>query len=284
MSNSSAFSFISSGVRYMLLATIAFSIMFTIIKELDGFHVFQIVFFRSILPAMICISILKKNKVSLVGNNLPKLFLRAFLGLISMTLFFVTVQRMPLGASVTLKYLAPVFAAISAWLIIGERVYRKQWFYIIMALVGVFVLKGFESTITVIDFSLGITGAIFGGLVYAIIRMIGDTENSLIIVLYFMGSAAVLSGLIMIPFWVVPDFHEILLLAGLGVSGYFGQVFMTKGFQSEKTSVVAPIRYLEVVLAVIIGWVFFEESFSLMGILAIALIILSTILNVLVKK
>ena len=103
-----------------------------------------------------------------------------------MTLFFITVQRMPFGASVSLKYLSPIFTAIFAVLLLKEKVEPIQWLFFATALGGVFLLKGFDTRIDFISLILGIIGAIFGGLVYVVIRKIGTTEHPLVIVNYFM--------------------------------------------------------------------------------------------------
>jgi len=46
-----------------------------------------------------------------------------------MTSFFYTVQLMPFGASVSLKYLSPVFAAIFAIFLLKEKIKHLQWLF-----------------------------------------------------------------------------------------------------------------------------------------------------------
>ena len=268
----------------MLVATLGFTVMQVFVKELSNFHVFQIVFFRSSITALLCIAYLRSKKISLVGNQQKFLFLRALCGIISMTLFFITVQRIPLGASVSLKYLSPIFTAIFAVIIIKERVKSIQWLFFVLALLGVFLLKGYDTRIDNLSFIMGILGALFGGLVYIIIRKIGSTEHSMVIVNYFMLSAAVLSGFAMIPYWQQPSFHEWLMLIGMGTVGYFGQIYMTKSFQIEAASRVAPVKYMELIYSLIIGLIWFGETYELLSLLGIVLILLGMIFNLMVKK
>ena len=95
------------------------------------------------------------------------------------------------------------------------------------------MLKGFDTNIDSLNLTLGLIGALFGGLAYVTIRKIGGSENSLVIVFYFMGSATVLAGLAMIPFWYAPSAMEVLIAIGIGISGYYGQLYMTKAFQAS---------------------------------------------------
>ncbi|NET31306.1 MAG: EamA family transporter [Cyanothece sp. SIO1E1] len=272
-------SWLTPGVRLMLLATFGFTIMQVFVKQLADFHVSQIVFFRSSITALFCLTLLRQKGVSILGKNRKLLVLRSICGIIAMTLFFITVQRMPLGASLSLKYLSPIFTAVFAVLLINEKVKPIQWLFFLTALAGVFLLKGFDTRIDLISLIMGIVGAIFGGLVYVVIRKIGHTEHPLVIVNYFMLSATLLSGITMIFFWQNPKPLEWGLLFGMGFFGYLGQLYMTRAFQAEAASRVAPVKYIEVVYSLVIGFLWFGESYSILAFAGILLILLSMILN-----
>ena len=53
----------------MFLATFGFTGMQVLIKELSNFHVFEIVFFRSAIPALFCIGLLKRQGISLIAKK-----------------------------------------------------------------------------------------------------------------------------------------------------------------------------------------------------------------------
>ena len=84
--------------------------------------------------------------------------------------------------------------------------------------------------------------------------------------------------------FVTPKGIEWLLLMLLGVFGYFGQLYMTKAFQSASTNQVAPFKYIEVVFTVTIGFFWFQESYSLWSLLGILMIIGGLVLNALYKR
>ncbi len=276
--------FITPGVLLMFIATLAFAGMHSLIKYLSEFHVFEIIFFRSSITALFCTTYLLHHRIPFWGNNKQILVLRAFIGVVGMSLFFVTLQRMPMGASVSLKYLSPLFTVVFAVLLIGEKVRKIQWLAVLIALVGVLLLKGFDSRIDTLNLILGVTGALFGGLVYVIIRKIGHSEHPMVIINYFMLLAAFLSGIAMFPYWTNPSPMEWLLLIGIGVLGYSGQVYMTKSLQMEAASRVAPIKYLEVIYSLIIGLIWFGEGYTFLGFLGILLILAGMVVNLMFKK
>ena len=263
----------SPGVRYMLVSTLGFTGMHVLIKSLVSFHVMEVLFFRSGVTAVFCFYFLRQQGISVVGKNQHLLLLRAFVGTVAMGLFFFTLQRIPLGAAVSLKYIAPVFTAVFAALFLRERVSVLQWFCFFLALVGVFLLKGFDVRIDTLSLVLGIAGSIFGGLVYVIIRAIGNKEHPLVIINYFMVFTALVSGLWMIPYWEMPVGGEWAALISIGALGYFGQVYMTRSLQVERASRVAPIKYMELVYSVILGFIWFGEGYTVLSLFGIVLIL-----------
>lgn len=268
----------------MLIATLFFTGMQTAAKALSDFPVFQVLFFRSMITALLCIAFLKNKGISLKGNNRKLLLLRAILGILSMSLFFITLQRMPFGASVSLKYLSPIFTAIFAVLILKEKVKPIQWFFFLGALLGVVLLKGFDTRIDNFNLILGVLGAAFGGGVYVVIRKIGQSEHPMVIINYFMLSAAILTGILMLPNWKNPSLYQWTLLLSTGIFGYFAQIYMTKAFQIESASRIAQLKYLEVIYSLMIGLVWFGEGYNWLSLIGILCIMAFMILNVLVKN
>lgn len=277
---SNYYSFISPGVRLMLLATICFTIMQLFVKQAAALHTFEITFFRSAITSLCCFIYLWSNRLPIIGNNQKILFLRAFLGIISMTSFFLTLQWMPFGASVSLKYLSPIFAAIAAIIILKEQVKPRQWLFFGLALSGVLLLKGFDTRIDLMGLAVGLLGSMAGGLIYAIIRKIGLTEHPFVIINYFMLSATIVMALLMIPYWRLPTPTEWVYVCIVGIAGFFAQVFMTKAFQLEEVRIIAPMKYLEVLYALLIGWIWFGEVYTVLSLIGIVLIVVGMFLNI----
>jgi len=263
----------------MFVATVGLAVMQALIKELSHIHVIQIIFFRSGITAVMSTSYLLRHKISLVGNKQLLLILRTIFGIISMVTFFVTIQRIPFGASVSIKYLAPLFAIILALLFLKEKILSIQWLFFTGALIGIIMLKGFDLRIDNLSFVLAIIGALATACVYVIIRIIGPSEHPLVVVNYFMTATTLLSGVLLIFFWETPEAIEFLLLLLIGMTGYLGQKYMTASFQMEEMNVVAPIKYMEPVLAVVIGLVIYNETYELIAFLGLLLLMLCVFMN-----
>ncbi|SFZ91561.1 EamA-like transporter family protein [Flaviramulus basaltis] len=268
----------------MLISTLAFACMNSIVKYLVNISAYQIVFFRSISSLFFTFPYLLKNKIPLLGNNKKLMIFRGLVGVTSMTLYFMSTKYLPIGTAISLRYMAPIFAAIFAVFLLKEKVKIWQWFFFAIAFAGVIILKGFDTQINNYGLLLIFGAAIFSGMVYVLLSKIGKGDHPVVVVNYFMVIATIVGGVLSINHWVNPVGKEWYLLFSLGVFGYFGQVYMTKAFQTASTTQVAPLKYIEVIFTVLFGIFIFAEIYTIWSLLGIALIILGLVLNVLYKS
>lgn len=269
---------------FMLISTASFSLMNALIKYLNHIPGFQLVFFRSITSFIFATTYLLSNQINVLGNQRKLLSLRAIAGLISMSLFFFSFKYLSVGTAVSLRYVAPIFAAIFAVILLKEKLKPIQWFFFLIAFTGVLILKGFDSEMSNIGMLLVITASVFTGIVYILIRKIGKADHPVVVVNYFMFFSTIVGGIMCLFNWIQPKGLDWALLASLGVFGYFGQVFMTKAFQMAETSRVAPIKYTEVIFTICIGVFWFGDTYTLWSFIGLFLIVGALIANNFVKK
>lgn len=274
---------IKKAIKYMLISTLAFASMNIIVKSLTNISAYEIVFFRSAGSLIFTFGYLIKNQIPILGNNKKLLITRGIVGAISMILFFMSTKYLPIGTAASIRYLAPIFAGIFAVLFLKDKIYPLQWIFFIMAFLGILILRGLDSETNTFGIFLGILSAVTSGLVFVIISKIGNTENPVVIVNYFMIIATIMGGVLSINHWVNPVGYQWLWLLSLGFIGYIGQVYMTKAFQYGKTSQVAPLKYIEVIFTLLLGLLLFNEIYTVWSILGITLIILALVLNILYK-
>ncbi|WP_452225180.1 DMT family transporter [Lacinutrix chionoecetis] len=275
---------LKKAVQYMVISAIAFTFMNVFVKYLTNFSAYQIVFFRSVGTLFFTMPFLLKNNISILGNNKGLLVLRGVVGAIAMTLFFASLNYLAVGTAVSLRYLSPIFAAVFALFILKEKIKPIQWLYFIIAFLGVVILKGFSAEMSDLGLLFILLSAILTGLVFIIIRKIGDKDHPVVVVNYFMIIAVIFGGILSINNWVQPKGMEWLILLSLGIFGYYGQLYMTKAFQISETNIVAPFKYIEVIFTMIIGIIWLNDSYTLISYIGIILIIVALVLNVLVKS
>ena len=271
----------------MLISTLCFTFMQGLIKYLpqDRIPTIEQMFFRSIITALFCLFFMVKNQISFGIKNVKLIWVRSIVGTISMFSFFYILPRMPLGTSVTIKYLSPVFTALFAGAMLNEKINRLQWVYILLAFMGVMLLKGFDSRVAFVDLIIGLISAISGGLLYIILRKISDDDHPFTVVFYFMTIASAIATVFMIPYWVTPNFEDSMVFLGVGFFGFVAQIYMTKAFQQkDDANYLAQFKYLEAAYAIILGYLYFGESYTFLSFMGILLIFISLILTMQLKS
>ncbi|WP_241507167.1 DMT family transporter [Aquimarina sediminis] len=271
-------------IYYMLLSAISFTAMNLLVKFLAHFGGAQLVFFRAFGSLFFTMTYLLLHKIPILGNQKGLMICRGLAGVTSMGLFFMSVNYLPIGSAVSLRYLSPIFATIFAVFFLKEFVKPVQWLFFLMAFGGVLMIKGFDPNIDSIGLLLVLGSAIFSGVVYVLINKIGNRDHPVVIVNYFMWISVAVGGVLSIFNWTTPIGVEWLLLLSLGIFGYFGQLFMTKAFQSQATNKVVSLKYVEVLFTMIAGVFWFSDIYPFLSIIGTLLVVTGLILNIWYRK
>jgi len=99
---------------HMLLSTFFFSLMNLSIKFVPHIPAFELILFRSVISLVLSYGLIHYKGLNPLGNNRKFLLLRGFFGMLSLTTFFFTLQKLPLASAVTLQYLSPIFTVLFA--------------------------------------------------------------------------------------------------------------------------------------------------------------------------
>ncbi len=258
--------------------------MNTCVKFVPHIPAHQIIFFRSIISLCASFIHLKILHIHPWGNHKVALILRGIFGMASLTAFFITLQRMPLATAVTIQYLSPIFTIIFATYILGEKSKPLQYLFFIISFAGVVIVRGFDDRIATNDLILGILSAMFSGLAYNMIRKSRNTEHPLVVVFYFPLVALPIISVWCLTEWVNPVGWDWLFLILTGVFTQIAQVFMTKAYQLEKASTISGLQYLGLIYSLSIGYLIFDETYSWLSLVGMALIVTGILFNLFYEK
>lgn len=218
------------------------------IKFLPNIPATELVLFRSIITLAISYVLLRRRKINPWGNDKKWLLIRGIAGTTALTIFFYTIQKMPLSAAVTIQYLSPFFTAFIAGFLLGEKTRWAQWGFFVLSFAGIVIVKGSSAQIPMDLLLLGVVSSMFSGLAYNAIRKLKN-EAPLVVVMYFpLVATPVMIGFSLFN-WITPVGIEWLLLIAVGILTQFAQVYMTKAYQSSEVNTVAPLKYIGVIFA-----------------------------------
>lgn len=258
---------ISRAVWLMALGAFLFSISSLCIKLVgQGVPAMQIVFVRSVLGSFLCLHGLSRAGHWPHKKSMRLLAMRGVSGALAVTATFQAIVWLPLGDATTIFFTNPVFATILAVFFLGERAGPKVALCVGLGLAGVvFIAKptwlfGGEAALPALPVWMALAGAFFAAVSFVTIRRLGNREHPLAVVLAFVGTTSVATAPVAVWGWVWPTPGQWLLMAAIAVLTHIGQVFLTRGLETETAGKASAVGYLQIVFAALWGFLFFGET------------------------
>ncbi|KAA1042432.1 DMT family transporter [Macrococcus equipercicus] len=258
------------GIMWLLIASLGFSLMGAFVKLSGELPVMQKSLFRNLVGMIIPLYFVIKHHERLFGslNNQPLLMARSIFGLVGVLLNYYTIDRMLLSDADMLNKLSPFFTIILCAVFLKERIQKYQAAAIIVAFAGtLFIIKPTFSSDISVSF-IGILGALFAGLAYTTLRVLGPKEKFYTTVFYF----SFFSTIVLVPF-VITHYEPMTMtqLVYLLLSGIFatmGQFGITIAYQFAPAKDISIFFYATVLFSALIGFLMFHQHpdiFSYIG-------------------
>lgn len=268
----------------MLLSVILFTAANVLVKTIGYLPTTQIVFMRSIISLVLCVGYVLYKGYPFFGINRKWLLIRGASGMVGLTLFFYTVQNIPLATATVIQYLSPVFTVILAMVYLQQKVRPIQWLFIGLALFGVVVLNGLDPNVPLKFVGIGVVGAFFASVAYYATIRCTATDHPVLVVMYFHLLATPIMGGISAYDWTPIETSEWLTGLAVGVLSVFAQVAMAFAITREDASIVTPFKYVGAIIAWIVGFVMFDERLGVLGTAGILIVSSGVVLNTLARR
>lgn len=257
---------VSPGIRYMVIGAFFFSVMSLFVKMVGQRVPSQeIVLVRGVSNVLMTYVMLRHAGIAIWGTRPLVLVLRGLLGFAALSCFYYALVHLPLADATVLQYTNPVWTALLAGWLLGERIRPREIGLVLASLVGVVLIArpsfifGGAPRLDLVAVSVALVGAMFSASAYVTVRKLGRTEHPLVIVFYFtlVTVPAALPGTLAGAVW--PTAVEWALLLAVGLTAQGGQVYLTRGLQLEPAGRATAVGYLQIVFAAIWGALAFAE-------------------------
>jgi drug/metabolite transporter (DMT)-like permease len=272
------------GVLFSLIAYGIYSCGDAIIKSFSGsLGVFEIGFFTaiaSVIPAMIAKPAGEHWRHTYRMAHPWLLQLRALSGVCGTMLVIYGFTTIPLAEVYSLAFLTPVFVVILSVLVLKEQVSWQRWFFLMTSFAGVLLVvrPGFR------ELHLGhlaaVGCALFGSVNTTIYRTIASKEKRVSLVGVTATYAIIVNGLLMLPHFTMPNLHQLVMLAMVGLCGGTGHLFFIAATRNSPASQVAPAQYSQILWAIVLGAVFYKEFPDAIAITGLVVVVLAGVMNV----
>ncbi len=190
-------------------------------------------------------------------------------------------NALPLSTLYTILFLAPFLITIAAGPIYKEKVTAKNWVIIACGFSGILVAFRFGLTNISVEMMYAFLALIFIVALSLFARPL-DHEETLLSLSFFPNITTLfLLGIFLLPEIPLPQIQHmhVFLLNGLCVT--VGLSAIAYGFRIAPYSIIAPLHYTQMVVALIAGYIVFGDIPDLWMIAGAAIIIASGIMLVL---
>ncbi|SEO94790.1 Threonine/homoserine efflux transporter RhtA [Salinihabitans flavidus] len=250
------------GVLWMLLAGANFVAVTALVKYLGPrVPAAESAFLRYLLGLVFLIPVIRPLlRVRLSRRQLGLFGLRGAFHSLGVALWFYAMTQIPIAEVTAMNYLSPVYVTIGAALFLGEALAARRIAAVVVALVGAAIIlrPGFRE-ISPGHLAMLVTAVTFAGSYLLAKRMSGEVSAGIVVA---MLSITVTIGLAptAIMVWVTPTLFDLAILFLVAFFATAGHYAMTLAFASAPVTVTQPVSFLQLVWAVLLGWLVFGEG------------------------
>lgn len=243
----------------MILSALWFSVMGVLVKLAgERLPTGEIVLARAVIALVISYVMLNRAGIHIWGHQKLLLTLRGIFGSLGLYCVFYALTHLPLAEATVIQYMHPIFTAVLAALLLGERISRRLMTAIGLSVLGVLAVSrptflfGGETTLDQTAVAVAVSGAFVSACAYILVRRLSVREHPLVIIFYFPLVSVPVTIPIVAADLVWPTAWEWALLLGVGVATQMGQIYLTRGLKLEPAGRATALSYLQVAFAA--GW------------------------------
>ena len=257
------------GIVYKLLSGAGMAVVAAAIKSLGkDYPIGEIVFFRCLLalPAVLISAYLHPLGFRVLKTkNARAHTVRAVISIIGTVSFFGVLLLLPFGDAMALTFSTPLFVVALAGPLLGERIGPYRIGAVIVGFIGVLLIVYPSATghdghaRSLLGVGVGILAAFSGACSQIVVRALRHDPATTTV--FYVSIALIAAALLTAPFgWFWP--HSLAdwgLLSIVGVVGGLAQLAISHASRMADASTLAPFDYLQLLWAMVIGYVLFSE-------------------------
>lgn len=250
----------------MLLSMIAFTAMDTVSKYLaidhDGVQVAWARYFFHFWPMMIGLAAIGGRPAlgRVVRSRHPRIqLLRGVIFTASAALFTVALGMVPIAEATSIAFVSPLFVAVLAGPLLGERVGLSRWLAVVAGFGGVLVIAWPTGA------GLALGGALLillSSALWALGQVLNRrvrADDSMTTLFYTGVVGTVLLSLVVPLVWTPPDAAGWGLMLVAGLLGGVAHFLFGAAFRAAAAATLAPFNYTQMLWAGAGGWLVFGE-------------------------
>lgn len=251
------------GLLWMILSGLLFSGLNAAMRLVaQQMHPFEAQFLRYLVGLVVILPLFVRGGAGLWRpRSIRGQFIRGVVHTIALSLWFLSIPHVSLADITALGFTTPLFVMLGAVLFLHERMQSARAVAAALGLTGVVIvvwpqLSGQGGLWLLV---LLATSPMFAASLL-ITKAQTAYERPEVIVAWQSLTVSLLSLPLALVYWQWPTAAQWLLLAAGGVLGSAGHYALTRAFALMDVSATQTVRFLELVWALLLGWIIFGDS------------------------
>ena len=262
------------GIGFMVLACVLFGAMHVGVRHVtQSIHPFEAAFFRNLFGLLVLVpSFVTHGFRPLRTRRFGLHFARAALNVVAMLAFFYALSMTPVVLVQALAFTSPLFTAVLAVLLLGERIRARRLTAIVAGFAGTLLI--IRPGVQPFEFgpALVLASAAVWGYVLILIKSLSRTDSAVTITAYMVLLMSPMTLVCALFVWTWPSGTELAVLVAIGIAGTLAQMCMTQSLRLADTMVVLPFDFTKLIWGAFFAWLLFGElidTWTLVGALVI---------------
>jgi drug/metabolite transporter (DMT)-like permease len=190
-------------------------------------------------------------------EELPAHAMRTFFAAASMCCFFAAIAVAPIADVTSAYFVGPIIAAILSVLLLGEAFTPRKVAALVLGFIGAIVIVNPAGGINA-GLLLGVAAGALFALYMIATRKTRTSDPVSTLAFQCLFGAAILSPLA-IWNWSLPSMGELGMLFVMGAISAACHFMTISAFRHAEASLLAPLSYLELIGATVIGYLIFND-------------------------
>jgi drug/metabolite transporter (DMT)-like permease len=186
----------------------------------------------------------------------------------------LALQRMPVAEATAIVFLAPLLVVLVAGSVLREKVGAAGFAAAAAGFVGVLLIARPGSGLDAAGVGFAVCAACVIAAYQVLSRLLASTERTLALLFYAALLGSILYGALLPWFWEgrTPTPLQAGLFVSMGVTGGLGHFLFTAAHRIAPASMLAPMMYMQLFWAVLLGWWVFGHVSGALSILGMVIV------------
>jgi drug/metabolite transporter (DMT)-like permease len=266
------------GALWMVGALLSFSVMAVAVRELlRHMGSFEILFLRSFVSLILVLAVLPRFGIRALRTRRFSLHVvRNVFHFAGQYAWVYAIAMLPLATVFAIEFTMPVWTAVLAVMILGERLNRGRIVMLVLGLVGIaIILKPGFGTVQPAAFAMLAGSLAYASTMIATKRLSGS-DSALAVVFYMAVVQLPLAFVPALTGWVAPTLVDLPWIFAIGAAGLSAHFCLTRAMGVADATLVVPIDFLRLPLIAVVGMILYGEPLELSIILGAAVIFAGT--------